>query len=214
MGKQQDLFEGGRGQTRAKRGKQFENEIIAANEFYAIQRIVHMTKNSERHLQKCKLDRNRHTAESYLRQFADKNDNVSVSGQDWVYERKASDIDFSGGNGSGSFFFDTKETAGVLFPLNRLEEHQYLALRSSARCKGTSGVMINFYELNRVFFVPYSYLEPKREKWIAASFGRKSAPKGTASISVGECEREAIEVFKSKNGGYWDWFTAVTGGGK
>lgn len=123
-------------------------------------------------------------------------------------KRIKSDVDFVGGGGGGgkqnfSIAFDAKTCSGNTFALSLIEPHQMEFLRQRHRCKITSGVMVLMAQFNRVFFVPFAYLD-KRQSALQMQTGKRAKP-GTASLSMSDFEANAIEITKHKINMLWDW---------
>jgi penicillin-binding protein-related factor A (putative recombinase) len=134
-------------------------------------------------------------------------DNAARTAAGGYLQRVYSDVDFSGGNGTGAFCFDAKETKGSRLPLSNVKGHQVTRLKQSARCGTTAGLMVKFTEHDRVFFVPIAAFEPKYEAWLRQSTA-KAAP-GTASLSIPECESLGAEIFRDKMNRLWDWYQVL-----
>lgn len=173
-------------------GSKFEGELNFVHEFYLMKGIVDVVKNP---------------VEWAYGGNAKKHDAVTPQGRYLV--RKKSNVDYSGGNDRGTYIFDAKETKDNYFPFSSITDEQVTRLKQSAKCRTRSGVMINFTTLDRVFFVPIAHFLPRYENWKKQA-GR--AKPGTASLSVEDCERIGVEVFRDRIAGFWDWYRAIGNG--
>lgn len=190
-------------------GKEFEEELAAVHALYLRQGVVDVVQNPnawdfargrEFHNYRLKFDKGERTA--------------AKTGDGRYLMRVYSDVDFSGGNGRLTFCFDAKETKGERFPLSNIKPQQIVRLRQSARCGTIAGTLIKFSELDRVFFAPIVYLEKRFEQWTIASYGKRRAKPGVASVSISEFEQHGVEIFRHKNSRLWDWFAVLGGKGE
>lgn len=215
--------------SNSRKGKQFEGEISAVNDFYRAKGIVDVVQNAEKWTVFDRLKPGQ-TAESYFRAAAappkvkssgrmiqygssmfEKQfvaDNIAITPNGWVLMRADSDVDFSGGNDECAYAFDTKECAETYIPMEKLKAHQIHRLWLSAKCRCIAGFMIKFTKANRVFFAPVGFVTEKQMIWQSQT--GKRAASGTASISIAELELRGREVFQDKRNGLWDWFRYIS----
>lgn len=132
---------------------------------------------------------------------------LAVTDDGRYMQRVKSDVDFVGAGERFGICFDAKVASGKSFPLANIPAHQLAKLKSRARCRIIAGVMIYMAAYDRVFFVPYRYLE-QRETVLLQQSGRRAKP-GTASISLSDLETHAVEIFRHKMNMNWDWLKAL-----
>ena len=72
-----------------------------------------------------------------------------------------------------------------------------------------AGAMVWMTAYNRVFFIPYKYLDD-RQTILLRQTGRRAKP-GTASVSLADLELHATEVPKHKINMNWDWLKVLVG---
>lgn len=118
-------------------------------------------------------------------------------------QRVKSDVDFSGAGENFGISFDAKTCRAKNFPLSNIADHQLYKLKDRDRCGVIAGVMVYLGLLNRVFFVPYKYLE-HRQTILLKQRGRR-AQVGTASISLSDFEKNTVEIFRHTSNFLWDW---------
>jgi penicillin-binding protein-related factor A (putative recombinase) len=106
--------------------------------------------------------------------------------------------------------YDAKTCSGNTFALDLIEPHQMEFLRQRHRCKIIAGVMVLMAKFNRVYFVPFDYLD-KRQTLLQMQTGKRAKP-GTASLSLSDFEANAIEITKHKTNSNWDWLPRLVAG--
>lgn len=182
-------------------GREFENELETVHEMYRLQRradirkIPHVwTFISENEFIKLKqklpasmLARTEHG--KYL-------------------QRTKSDVDFIGGGSEMFLAFDAKTVSGNTFPLANLEGHQLRNLMLRRQCGAIAGIMLKFNQFNRVFFVPATFLQRRSEMLSVAKFGKRRAAPGTASLSIPDLEKSALEIQPIR--GIFDYLSTLT----
>lgn len=214
--------------SNSRKGKDFEAEIEAVNDYYRLRGIVDVVKNAEKWVVFDKLKPGQ-TAESYFRAVPSKfksggnkiqlhtsvippknyvADNLAVTANGWVLKREDSDVDFSGGNDEAAYAFDAKESKGDYISMDNLKPHQIQRLKVSRKCRCVAGFLIKFTDHNRVFFAPIKFVIEKEE--LRRRQTGKRAASGTASISIKELEIQGREVFQDKVSGLWDWFRYIS----
>lgn len=129
---------------------------------------------------------------------------LAKTGDGKFMQRVKSDVDFVGAGEKFGISFDAKTCRATNFPLSNIENHQIYKLKDRDRCGVIAGIMVYLILFNRVFFVPYKYLE-LRQTILLKQAGRR-AKSGTASISLSEFEQHTIEIFRHKSNTLWDWF--------
>lgn len=190
----------------SNQGADFEKELETVHDFYRLQRVADIRKIphrwaqiSESEFQKIKLK----LPASMLATTADGK----------RMQRMKSDVDFVGGGqykGSGFHIaFDAKSVAGSRFPFANVESHQLRNLRERTRVGAIAGLMIRFNWDNRVFFAPAEFLDVRYETMIRASYGKRTAPRGTASLSIQNLEEFCLEIFPDKKNGLLDYLPNV-----
>lgn len=191
--------------TNNGRGEAWESEIETANDWYRRRKIADVRKvphnwslisYSEYFRVKQKLPG------SFLARTED--------GKFLV--RAKSDVDFIGGgrlsdDSRFSVCFDCKDTRGDRFPLSNLADHQLTKMLDRARCGWHAGVMLRFSEHDRAFFVPADVLDAAVCRMIALR--RRTAVRGTASLTLTEVASLATEIKRDKATGIWNWISAI-----
>lgn len=186
-------------------GKAFEEELEFMHKQYRREGAVDVVQNPN----SWEFARGEHW-HFYKKLFHQKDHKAALTGDGRPLMRVYSEVDFSGGNGEQSFCFDAKMTKGSRFPFDSIKPLQVTRLKESARCGTCAGVMIQFYEHRRVFFISIEKFAPKYDAWYKTSDlrGVRAKP-GTASLSIEECEQIGVEVFRRGNSDYWDWYAVL-----
>lgn len=195
----------------SNRGLSTEKQLIAAHDYYRLQGIADVVKNPSEWI---------YISEAEYRRLKEKQERggikrgtLAVTDDLRKMRRVPSDVDFAGGGkcSSGHFAicFDAKESAGMRIPLANFKEHQIRRLLQSARCGNIAGFMIRMSDHDRMFFAAAQFIEKRYTDWIKQTYGNRKAKPGTASISVEELEANAIEIFRHRTGGFWDWHGAL-----
>ncbi len=192
--------------THSNLGKDFESDLEAVHDFYRLRCLADVRKipNGWKLISE--------TEYKNLQSKLPSSHLARTDGGSYM-QRVKSDVDFSGGGktSSGKLFaivFDAKQTNGSRFPLSNIEEHQLLKLKSRFRCGIVSGIMLQFNEADRVFFVPFEYLDARFEIWLKGKITRRRAAKGIASISIEEASQNSIEIYRHRQNMLWDWHAA------
>lgn len=168
-------------------GADWEREISATNQWYALQKWADVRKVphnwtfiSEKEYRKMQAK----LPASFLAQTDDGK----------FMQRMKSDVDFTGGGVLGgkrftfdsvdggkrfSVCFDAKQTKGDRFPLQNVEEHQIRKLKDRSRCGWVSGLLVRFSDRNRAFFVSADLLDSRYDQMLALKRGNRAKP-GTA----------------------------------
>lgn len=195
---QESLFEE-KTTDHSNRGKGFEKEIEAVNEVYLLRGLADILKSPTEWIYIGYTE--------YQRIYRYNPNGVATTGGGRYMKMIPSDLDF-GGNG---YVFDAKETKGNRFPLKNIKPHQYVRLRRSARCGNVAGCLIKFSDVDRVFFAPSLFLDEKEIALTRASFGKRRAPVGFASIHIEEFEKDARvrEIKRDNMTRLWDWLKVL-----
>lgn len=182
----------------ANRGKEFENELKATHEFYLLRGLADIVQNPNA-WDFCNAN--------LFNAIATKNPHgVAKTAAGSTIRRIKSNVDFSGGGNCRTFIFDAKQTTGQSFPLAKVEEHQIVRLRRSAKCGNTAGLMIKFSELDRVFWIDADTLEERYTAWKKQP---GKAARGTASLSIADLEANGVEIARDRINGLWDWLRSI-----
>lgn len=179
------------------RGKEFEKELESTHEYYRMKSLIDVVRNDEKwtFISKYQYDLLKRSNPTM----------VAVTGNGRTLKREKSDVDFSGGNSNCTVIFDAKEVADNRLSMKRMKPHQIHRLEQAKKCGVTSGFMVKFTELKRVFFLPIEFASEKSRIY-QMQVGK--AQTGTGSISLKEFEEKSIEIFKDKLGN-WDWFSVI-----
>ncbi|HEX8638019.1 MAG TPA: Holliday junction resolvase RecU [Pyrinomonadaceae bacterium] len=189
----------------SNRGKKFEADLDSVNDYYRLRGIVDVVKNAElwEYSDKLKFL----TADKYLAAKGNP-PTVAVTGDDWVITKAVSDVDYSGGNQTGSYIFDAKEAANDYIAFDRLKPSQIGRLYQSSKCGVIAGFLIHFKASDRVFFAPVQYVRNKEQ--IKLKQSGKRAASGTARITVNELIENGHEIFRDPKNGLWKWYEVLS----
>lgn len=199
MRRQKNLFTGKtQGTARGQRGREFEAELDAIHELYAVRGLVMMFHQQQ--------EWKNISVNEYHATLQKNPAVVARTGNGVCMKKLYSNVDFTGGNGRQSYAFDAKEIQENTFPLTKVHEHQVRRLNHAVNCGMTAGLMIKFTEHDRLFFVDARTLEVKYLNWKRQS---GVAKKGTASFSIPELEQAGVEVFRDKMNMLWDWYSVL-----
>lgn len=202
---QRELFRTARA-DHSNRGRGFEMELAAVHDWYRMQGKADIVQNpsawafisDKEYLERLKAIEKGKASPGTL----------AVTDNGMKLMRVPSDVDFSGGGANFAICFDAKETREMRVPLFHLKTHQIHRLMLSSRCGTIAGFMIKFTKPGRVFFIPARYARDKEDQLLKQT-GRKRAKAGTASISIEECEKNGVEIFRHKMNTLWDWLAVL-----
>jgi penicillin-binding protein-related factor A (putative recombinase) len=178
-------------------GKGFEAELAAAHDWYRMNHVIDIVQNHN--LWEYAEGQGWHRARV---RYESGDRTVARTGDGGFIIRQKSDVDFSG----GGFVFDAKETSAERWPFSSIEDHQVLRLQQSKQCGSTSGIFIKFVKHDRVFWLGSPTLSAVFNKWMVASYGRRRAKPGEASLAISQLEEMGIEIFRHPVNKLWDWF--------
>lgn len=188
-------------------GRDWENQIENVHRWYRLRKIADIVKNPSEWIFIGEREYEEIRRKISCRQLDP--GKIAATDNGRFMKLVPSDIDFSGGGrGFGGHFaiaFDAKATMGNRLPLANVKAHQVRRLVESARCGCLAGFLVLLSEQNRAFFVPADFMDRKFVDLERSKVSRRRAAPGAASLSLPELEQNAVEIFRNKSNGLWDY---------
>lgn len=112
-----------------------------------------------------------------------------------AFYSEKSTVDFLGAfRGGQAVCFDAKETKEDRFPLSNIEVHQLVFMDNFKKVGGISFFLIEFVDHNRFFRLDY-----KKANELYCLWQANKGKRGYASITLGDIQKMATEVYIGKN---------------